>query len=132
MHSICTLALLALIGSAACSSSEADPPAQGIPCDVDTILQNQCRGCHSAPPKNDAPMPLVTFDHLQAASVTDPSTPVYEAVAARIKDNTRPMPPAPNARLTAAEIEVIDGWVGSGAMTGDVCMSADSGGGGGW
>jgi uncharacterized membrane protein len=96
------------------------------------ILQNHCRGCHSAPPKNQAPIPLVSFEHLQAASVADPSKPVYESVAARIKDNTRPMPPAPNPRLTAAEIAVIDAWVGSGAMTGAECVSTDPGSGGGW
>jgi len=132
MYSVRTLALLGLIYAAACGNSDSDPPAQGIPCNVDTILQNHCRACHSAPPTNQAPMPLVTFEHLQAPSVSDPSVPVYEAVAARIKDDARPMPPAPNARLTPAEIEVIDTWVGSGAMTGDVCASSEPGGGGGW
>lgn len=132
MPRVPTLALLGLIYTAACGSSDADPPAQGIPCQVDTLLQNHCRGCHSAPPKNQAPMPLVSFDQLQAPSPSNANTPVYEAVAARIKDNARPMPPPPNARLTAAEIEVIDAWVESGAMTGSVCVSSEPGGGGGW
>ena len=45
--------------------------ANGIPCDVATLLQNRCVGCHQNPPINGAPMPLVTYANLTAPSLAN-------------------------------------------------------------
>ena len=55
--------------------------ANGIPCDVATLLQNRCVGCHSNPPINGAPMPLVTYANLTAPSIAERGADVRAARA---------------------------------------------------
>lgn len=74
-----------------------------LPCDVDAILAQNCQSCHSSPPQYGAPMSLMTWDDLQAAPPSGSYPHVYQAVAARVADDAKPMPPSPNARLSAAD-----------------------------
>lgn len=92
--------------------------SSGLPCDVDKVLADSCRSCHAAPPQFGSPMPLLTWDQLQAPAATDPSKKVYELVAARIADEAKPMPPSPNARLSEANRKAIADWAASGAPRG--------------
>ena len=86
-----------------------------IPCDVATILFNRCRSCHGSPTNLGAPMSLVTWADLQKPAVTDPSRKVYELVAARVRDSMRPMPPAQDGKIAAADkMRVVD-WCMQGA-----------------
>ncbi|MDC3955890.1 hypothetical protein [Polyangium jinanense] len=40
-----------------------DTPATGdFPCDVFTVLQTHCHGCHQSPPLNNAPYSLLTYE----------------------------------------------------------------------
>jgi hypothetical protein len=123
--------VLAVIGVAACSASTAvsgHPGADGgatatpdagttkrLPCDVDKVLAENCRKCHSATPQYGAVMPLDTLADLQATAPSDPSKKVYELVADRIASDAKPMPPPPNPRLTAAERSVLTQWAAAGA-----------------
>jgi hypothetical protein len=59
-------------------------------------------------------MPLTTWDSLQAPAKSDPTKKVYELVSARIKDNARPMPQAPNPRLASQDVATIDAWIAAG------------------
>ena len=86
-----------------------------LPCEVDAVLANHCRQCHSNPPQFAAPMPLVTYADLHAPAVTDPSRSVYELVEQRIHNDARPMPQPPNARLSATDTSMLDAWIGAGA-----------------
>lgn len=86
-----------------------------LPCDVDNVLAAHCRSCHGGVPSFGAPMPLVTYADLRAPAKSDPSRPVYELVQKRIHDDARPMPQAPNARLSAEATQTIDAWVSTGA-----------------
>ncbi len=101
----------------------------GLPCDVDAVLQTHCRKCHASTPVYGAPMPLVTHADLTAPAKSDPSKKVYELVVQRIRDDAKPMPQPPNARLAAGEMATLDGWVGAGApRSGDACSGdADAG-----
>ena len=92
----------------------ADGPS-GIPCDVDAILAANCRKCHSDPPQYGAPMPLLTWDNLHAAAPSDASKHVYEMAAQKIADDAEPMPPPPNARLSASDRSVVTAWAAAGA-----------------
>src|SRR4051812_48316464 len=47
--------------------------SSGLPCNVQAILQANCQRCHSNPPQNGAPMPLMTWSDLMAKSFADPS-----------------------------------------------------------
>lgn len=88
---------------------------RGIPCDVDAVLEKSCRNCHGAKPSFGAPMPLVTHADLVAAAKSDPGQKVYEQVMARVHDTSRPMPPPPNAALSASELALLDSWISAGA-----------------
>lgn len=99
-----------------------------LPCDVDAILQKNCRTCHSAPPQYGAPMPLATRDDLVARAPSDPSKHVYELVARQVADERSPMPPPPNRRLSEDERKVLEAWAAAGAPRGpDSCGSTGPG-----
>ncbi|HEY2511048.1 MAG TPA: peptidylglycine alpha-amidating monooxygenase [Polyangiaceae bacterium] len=102
------------------------PGATPLPCDVNDVLQAHCQSCHQNPPLNGAPMPLITWQDLQAPSHSDPKTPVYKQVEARIHDDAKPMPQPPNPRLGAADLATLDGWVNAGAPAGSAACIADA------
>jgi hypothetical protein len=85
--------------------------ANGMPCDIQALLQTRCLGCHSDPPVNGAPMPLVSFANLTAPSLFDANQTFAQRALARMQNAAAPMPPAPNARATAAEIASMSAWV---------------------
>lgn len=91
------------------------PVVRGIPCDVDAILEANCRKCHASSPLFGAPMPLVTHDDLVAAAKSEPSKKVYELAGARTKNDASPMPPPPNPRLSSADQATLDAWIAAGA-----------------
>src|SRR5262249_31435848 len=77
--------------------------ANGIPCDVTTLLQNRCVDYHSNPPINSAPMPLVTYANLTAPSFANAAQTFTQRALMRMQNNPSQMPPLPNAAATAAE-----------------------------
>jgi mono/diheme cytochrome c family protein len=90
-----TAVALGLVGIASCSGVDAAPRATDggtvspagpshLPCDVDQVLEANCRQCHGAEQKFGAPMPLVTWDDLQAPARTRSSVKVFEQVGVRI------------------------------------------------
>jgi len=70
--------------------------------------------CHASPPVNGAPMPLVNFSNLIAASLVDPTKTFAQRALTRIQQSAGQMPPAPNARATAAEISALGNWIAAG------------------
>src|SRR4051794_27523733 len=78
--------------------------ASGVPCDVQSLLNTRCVICHGAPPLAGVPVSMMTLMDLTAPARSDPSRTVAGMAMARMQDNARPMPPAPSARATAAEI----------------------------
>jgi hypothetical protein len=89
-----------------------------LPCDVDKVLADNCRKCHSDPTEFGALMPLVSMTDLHRAARTDAARKVYELVPARVADDAKPMPPYPNARLSAADRAILSGWSAAGAPAG--------------
>jgi hypothetical protein len=115
---------------------DADPPSEepdegtptGLPCAVQRILEQYCQGCHGAVLSGGAPMRLVTLDDLRAPSVTMPGLPVYRAVAARVADPEKPMPPRPYEALSESDVQVLAAFAAAGAPTsGDTCEGGDAG-----
>jgi cytochrome c peroxidase len=41
-------------------------PTGDYPCDVFTVLGNNCHTCHQSPPQNGAPFSLLTYEDTQA------------------------------------------------------------------
>jgi hypothetical protein len=105
--------------------------ATDLPCDVDAVLEANCRSCHGATPTFGAPMPLVTLANLNAPALSDASRKVYELVGTRTHDDAHPMPQPPAARLGTADQKVLDDWIAAGAKAGATeCGSGGAGGGG--
>lgn len=91
----------------------------GIPCDVDETLQKRCQNCHGNSPIGGAPMPLVTWDDLQAKAVSEPDLQVFELALQRIADTEKPMPPGGSEALTTEERAALGEWLGQGAPRSD-------------
>ncbi len=66
-------------------------------------------------------MPLTTLQELHGPARSDATKKVYERVSARVHDDESPMPPVPNARLSASELQTLDTWIESGAPAGTAC-----------
>jgi hypothetical protein len=49
-------------GGAGGSPCETTPATGDFPCDVFTVLQNNCHSCHQSPPTNNAPFSLLTYE----------------------------------------------------------------------
>ena len=133
-------AVSALSAVAACGASEATPtpgtdagptvvPAPvvpgSLPCDVDKVLADNCRKCHSDPAEFGSPMPLVSMTDLHRAAKSDAAHKVYELIPTRIADDAKPMPPPPNARLSAADRAILTSWAAAGAPAGTVTDCAN-------
>jgi hypothetical protein len=115
-------------GPAGAPASPSAPAAQtlsapSLPCDVATVLGEHCVRCHSSPPQFGAPMPLVTYADLV---LPRGSSRTIDLVAARVSSDTSPMPPPPNARLTADEIDVLHSWDAEGAPAASASCAVDA------
>ncbi len=115
-------------GAGGGSSGTAGPSANGLPCDVDAVLQANCRTCHTDPPQYGAPMPLVTYADTQAPAKSDPSKRVADLMNVRIHDPTAPMPPT--GILASDSLQVLDDWLGAGTPKSSETCNSGSGGGG--
>jgi hypothetical protein len=132
------LAALAL----ACGN-QADPPPSGgmygvnsdgtLPCEVQTVLQNNCVKCHDNPPKFTAPMSLKTWNDTQAFAreAGQETKRVWERINERIHDPVHPMPEGP-ASLSPGDMAILDNWLRQKAPPGAACgAQAPPGAGGG-
>lgn len=95
-----------------------------LPCEVSTLLTKHCVSCHGNPPAA-APIPLVTYANLTAASQYYPNQKVAERALVRMQDTTLPMPPAPAPTVPAAELAPFQAWVSAGMKSGDSCQAAN-------
>lgn len=99
--------------------------ASDLPCDVKAILDSHCANCHGSTPAFGAPMSLASAGDFRATAPKGGDV-VGKRVLARIKDDALPMPPPPNARLSAADQATLASWINSGMPTG-TCTSPDLG-----
>ena len=53
-----------------CDVSAPGDPTGELPCAIDTVLATHCQHCHSAPPTNGAPFPLVAYADVQALAAS--------------------------------------------------------------
>jgi hypothetical protein len=94
---------------------------EGLPCEVVDLLESHCVSCHSDPPRNAAPMAMVTYEQLAAPSPSDPSRTVAEMSIERMASTDAPMPPG--SQLPAEVVAAFEAWVGDGMPRGD-CQSS--------
>jgi cytochrome c553 len=102
-----------------------DASAAGLPCDVSMLLSMHCTSCHGTTPTQAAPMSLVTYADLARAAITDPTQSEAALSVMRIQNHVRPMPPAPAAMLSTADVAVLSSWVAAGMPPGSCEMGTD-------
>ncbi|WP_299000348.1 hypothetical protein ACOKFD_17890 [Flagellimonas sp. S174] len=76
--------------------------------DIQPIIVNNCQGCHSSPPRNGAPFPLVTFQQ-----VSSRNGGVLRTVSLQTGQPDA-MPPA--GRIPQASIDLINQWIEDGLI----------------
>jgi uncharacterized membrane protein len=108
-------------------AAEAAPAAivGALPCDVDRVLSSVCQHCHSSPPRNDAPVALVTYADTQ---VDVEGKPLWTYMQTAVEEGRMPLPPY---ALTADERSMLLEWLRGGAMSaaaGDLCSAPPDGG----
>ena len=112
-------------GTGTGSDDAGAPQLSDLPCEVAAILGSECLLCHGPVPANGAPSSLASLSALRAPSHSEPSKSNAELALERMQSATSPMPPAPYARATDAQIAEWSAWV-SGGMQAGSCV-ADAG-----
>lgn len=94
------------------STTDATVP---LPCDVQAVLGEVCDMCHSSPPKNGAPISLVTYADTQAIFTELPTfdhVPTWQAMGDAVQVGQ--MPPA-GVTLSSDQRQTLLTWVDAGA-----------------
>jgi hypothetical protein len=99
----------------------------GIPCAVEDLLANRCQSCHGVVPVEPAPNSLVTVADLTGASLVDPTKTNAQESILRMENTVFPMPPAPGAPATVAEIDAVQAWISAGYPASMGCSALDGG-----
>jgi hypothetical protein len=80
---------------------------QGLPCEVQAIVQARCAGCHASPPLYGAPMSLLNPSQFQETASTKQK--IWQEARTRLSAGT--MPPAGATPLTDAEKATLLAWL---------------------
>jgi len=95
----------------------------GLSCDVANLLATKCTSCHGSPLTGGASFPLLSRADLITMSPSYSGQTYADRSLVRMQATTAPMPPAPNARATAAEIAALQAWVNAGSIE-ETCANA--------
>lgn len=106
------------------------PAMDGLPCEIETIIQSGCHTCHGAMPIGGAPMPLLSLADFQrdytvvtTAQLSGQTMKMHEIVRIRVNAEmgTGRMPQG--APLAEADLATLNAWLASGAPAGAACGS---------
>lgn len=90
-----------------------------IPCDVFAVLHDNCHSCHTDPPVNGAPIPLLTYADTQA--LFRPGKAVFQQMYDQLQSEASPRMPL-GGTLTDAEQKTLDDWLLACAPAAEVGM----------
>jgi hypothetical protein len=106
---LCVVGLLE--GCSLKAHSTPEPPAAQIPCNPGRVLKAVCQKCHSSPPQNMAPFPLVTYADTHA--IDGPSgKPIWSFMFDAVSKNVMPLPPV---MISPGDRQVLLDWLSAGA-----------------
>jgi hypothetical protein len=124
---ICALVQLGCIanndGPPAISSRVSSPETQFVPCDPNRVLQTVCQQCHTDPPRNSAPFPLVSYHDTQ---VVLSGNPIWVHMRNAVENGIMPLPPV---TIDPASRDTLLRWLDAGAparTASDVCSDPNA------
>ncbi len=106
--------------SAANFASCGTSPATGsFPADVAAVLMSRCQTCHTDPPLNGAPFPLLTYEDVHKL-LPATTMPIYQEMYLLIQPGADPHMPFGNApQLGTEQFNTLSDWLLSCAPPGD-------------
>jgi hypothetical protein len=114
---------VAVVSVSGCAS-EPSVPEPELPCDVATVLESACQPCHTSPPKNGAPMPLLTFADTHAPFTLLPTynqTPVWQVMGDTLESGFMPQPWPDVTPLSSEGRALLLDWIAGRAPAGTGC-----------
>jgi mono/diheme cytochrome c family protein len=90
----------------------------GLPCNIQTFLVNNCASCHGSTPSSGAPRSLFTYADLTKPDPANTSMTEAQVALLRMQSTVSPMPPSPGLAATSAQIAMMQTWINSGYPTG--------------
>ena len=111
-------------GTGSATEDAGIPQLSDLPCEVAAILGSECLLCHWPVPSHGAPTRLDSLSALRAPSQSQPTMSNAQLALERMQSATSPMPPAPYARATDAQIAQWSAWVGGGTQAGSCVADA--------
>jgi uncharacterized membrane protein len=105
-------------GGSGQSGSGGTSGGNGLPCDIQTFLVNNCASCHGTTPSSGAPRSLLTYADLTKPDPANTTMTEAQVALQRIQSTVSPMPPSPGAAATAAQFAMLQSWINSGYPTG--------------
>ncbi|HEX4449016.1 MAG TPA: hypothetical protein VH044_19885 [Polyangiaceae bacterium] len=86
------------------------PTTGTIPADVTAVLTARCQTCHTDPPVNGAPFPLLTYAQIHSDFV--PGVPKYEEMYMLIQPDGDPHMPFGDApQLSTDQFDTLASWL---------------------
>lgn len=82
-----------------------------LPAEIADIFERRCWSCHSDPVQNYAPMPLTTWEQVQAPRHETNPEPNYVVIGRRIHSESFPMPPEREPQLSTDDLATLDAWI---------------------
>jgi hypothetical protein len=81
-----------------------------FPADVAAILSSKCQTCHTKPPVNDAPFPLLMYSDVHMLFAD--TIPIYQEMYMLIQpDGTPHMPFGDASQLTSDQLQTLSSWL---------------------
>jgi len=102
-------------GAVVDTGSSGDPT--GVPCDVETVLANNCQSCHGTTPSGGAPTSMVSYQDLTQPSKMDPNKSEIQLAVDRMNAGTMP----PGGGAAANDIATLQAWIDAGTPQGTAC-----------
>jgi uncharacterized membrane protein len=113
---------------AVAADADASPAAgQFFPCDVEAVLRAKCHTCHTMPPRNGAPMSLLTWAATQNLASGSATQKIWERARDYVANNYMPYMGSPTGPLTPAEKATLLGWLTAGAPPAAQACPSDAG-----
>jgi len=101
-------------GGAGGASCDTTPATGDFPCDVFTVLQNNCHSCHQAPPLNGAPYSLLTYEDTRELNGMT-TTPRWKRMGEVVESGFMPL----GKTISAMDKQILLDWVAGCALPAD-------------